>query len=75
MKKAKKDAAVGRSEEEGGGKNLFVGSLSWNVDEEMLTREFAGFGELSGVRVISDRATGRSKGYVCLSSLDGRCSM
>ena len=72
-KKAKKEPAVGQSEE--GGKNLFVGSLSWNVDEEMLTREFAVFGELSGVRVISDRTTGRSKGYLCLSSFDGRCSM
>jgi nucleolin len=44
------------------GKNLFVGSLSWNVDEEWLTREFEEFGELTGVRIITDRNTGRSKG-------------
>jgi nucleolin len=44
------------------GKNLFVGSLSWSVDEEWLTREFQEFGELTGVRVITDRNTGRSKG-------------
>ena len=43
-------------------KNLFVGRLSYNVDEEWLTREFESFGELSGVRVITDRDTGRSKG-------------
>ena len=43
-------------------RNLFVGSLSWNVDEDWLTREFESFGELSGVRVITDKATGRSKG-------------
>ena len=43
-------------------KNLFVGSLSWNVDEDWLTREFESFGELAGVRVITDKATGRSKG-------------
>lgn len=43
--------------------NLFVGNLSWNVDEEWLTREFEEFGELSGVRVITDRDSGRSKGY------------
>lgn len=42
--------------------NLFVGNLSWNVDEDWLTREFEKFGELSGVRIITDKATGRSKG-------------
>lgn len=44
-------------------RNLFVGHLSYNVDEEWLTREFESFGELSGVRIITDRETGRSKGY------------
>ena len=43
-------------------RNLFVGHLSYNVDEEWLTREFESFGELSGVRVITDRDSGRSKG-------------
>lgn len=47
-----------------GVKNLFVGNLSWNVDEEWLAREFEEFGELAGARVISDKNTGRSKGYV-----------
>ena len=59
-KKARKEE---QTEAAGDGvKNLFVGSLSWNVDEDWLTREFESFGELSGVRVISDKATGRSKG-------------
>jgi len=43
--------------------NLFCGNLSWNVDEDWLTSEFETFGELAGVRVITDRGTGRSKGY------------
>lgn len=43
--------------------NLFVGNLSWNVDEEWLTREFEEFGELAGVRIITDRDSGRSKGF------------
>ena len=50
--------------DDGGQKNLFVGQLSWNVDEDWLTREFERFGELSGVRVITDKSTGRSKGLV-----------
>ena len=59
-KKAKKEEPTEATSD--GVKNLFVGSLSWNVDEDWLTREFESFGELSGVRVISDKATGRSKG-------------
>jgi len=43
--------------------NLFVGNLSWNVDEEWLKSEFEGFGELAGVRLITNRDDGRSKGY------------
>ncbi|KIW20857.1 hypothetical protein PV08_01435 [Exophiala spinifera] len=45
------------------GSNLFVGNLSWNVDEEWLRSEFESFGELSGVRIMTDRQTGRSKGF------------
>lgn len=43
--------------------NLFIGNLSWSVDEEWLTREFEEFGELAGVRIITDRDSGRSKGF------------
>lgn len=43
--------------------NLFVGNLSWNVDEEWLRREFESFGELSGVRIMTERETGRSRGF------------
>lgn len=60
---AVKKAKTGTDANESQGKNLFVGSLSWSVDEEWLTREFEGFGELTGVRIITDRNTGRSKGY------------
>ncbi|MCJ1262721.1 hypothetical protein MMC22_002591 [Lobaria immixta] len=58
-KKSKTEA----SGDDSGPKNLFVGQLSWNVDEDWLTREFERFGELSSVRVISDKNTGRSKGF------------
>lgn len=59
-KKAKNEDA---GAEDTGVKNLFVGNLSWSVDDEWLTREFEEFGELTGVRVISDRESGRSKGF------------
>ncbi|KAL8936061.1 MAG: hypothetical protein Q9211_004367 [Gyalolechia sp. 1 TL-2023] len=43
--------------------NLFVGNLSWNVDEEWLAREFEGHGEIKSTRIVTDRETGRSRGF------------
>ncbi|PWW76913.1 hypothetical protein C7212DRAFT_190055, partial [Tuber magnatum] len=43
--------------------NLFVGALSWNVDEDWLRSEFEQFGEIAAVRVVYDRESGRSKGF------------
>lgn len=57
-KKAEEGAAVST-----GTTNLFVGNLSWNVDEQWLTQEFEEYGELSGVRIVTDRDSGRSKGF------------
>ena len=37
--------------------------MSWNVDDEWLYREFEEFGELTGARVVTDRESGRSKGF------------
>ncbi|KAL8630341.1 hypothetical protein Q9189_003978 [Teloschistes chrysophthalmus] len=43
--------------------NLFVGNLSWNVDEDWLVREFEKFGEIKNARIMTDRETGRSRGF------------
>lgn len=59
----KKIKVVVNGEEKEATANLFVGNLSWNIDEEWLTREFEEFGELAGVRIITDRDSGRSKGF------------
>lgn len=59
----KKIKVVVNGEEKEATANLFVGNLSWNIDEEWLTREFEEFGELQGVRIITDRDSGRSKGF------------
>ena len=55
--------------------NLFIGNLSWNVDEEWLTQEFEGFGELAGVRIITDRESGRSKGYGYVEFKETSCGI
>ena len=42
---------------------LFVGGLSFDTDKEGLRRGFESFGEIEDVAVISDRETGRSRGF------------
>jgi RNA recognition motif-containing protein len=46
-----------------GGNTLFVGSLSWDTKETQLRDAFEEFGDVSNARVITDRDTGRSRGF------------
>ena len=43
--------------------NIYVGNLSFGVTEEDVRQTFDPFGQISSVRVIVDRDTGRSKGF------------
>ncbi|MBP8781467.1 MAG: RNA-binding protein [Bacteroidales bacterium] len=43
--------------------NIFVGSLSFNVKDDQLKAAFENFGEVSSARVLTDKFTGRSKGF------------
>lgn len=42
---------------------LFVGSLSYSVDDAQLQDAFAAVGTVVSAKVITDRDTGRSKGF------------
>ena len=42
---------------------LYVGGISWGVDDDMLRDHFERFGAVRDVRVIRDRDTGRSRGF------------
>ena len=44
-------------------KKLFVRSLSWNVTDQMLGDFFSQYGEVISANVITDRYSGRSKGF------------
>ena len=44
-------------------KKLFVGGLSWNTTDDSLREAFSRFGETSESRVVTDRETGRSRGF------------
>lgn len=44
-------------------KKLFVGGLSWGTTDEDLRKAFASYGEITESKVITDRDTGRSRGF------------
>ncbi len=44
-------------------KKLFVGSLSWNTDDRGLREAFGPHGEITEAIVITDRDSGRSRGF------------
>ncbi len=45
------------------GKKLFVGGLSWGTTDEGLHQAFEKYGEIVEAKVITDRETGRSRGF------------
>jgi len=63
---------------------LYVGNLSYQLEESQLESKFAEFGSVESVRIIKERDSGRSKGFgfvemssseeaqECISNLDGQ---
>ena len=45
------------------GKRLYVGNLSYQVDSSELESMFSAHGSVQSAEVVSDRMTGRSKGF------------
>lgn len=43
--------------------NLYVGNLPWNTTEDELKEYFSPHGLVQKVRIITDRETGRSRGF------------
>ncbi len=45
------------------GKKLYVGNLSFSMNDSSLEQAFSAFGTVESARVITDRDSGRSKGF------------
>ena len=45
------------------GRKLYVGNLPYSADQQSLTETFSQCGTVDSVNVITDRDTGRSKGF------------
>jgi RNA recognition motif-containing protein len=44
-------------------KNLYVGNLSFDMTQDKLQELFEAYGQVASVNVITDRSTGRSRGF------------
>lgn len=45
------------------GKKIYVGNLSYSMDDQGLADLFASFGAVESARIVTDRDSGRSKGF------------
>jgi len=43
--------------------NIYVGNLHFNVSEDELRKAFEEYGEVASVKIITDKYSGRSKGF------------
>ncbi len=43
--------------------NIYVGNLSYDTTEDDLRQAFESFGEVSSVNIITDKYTGKAKGF------------
>jgi RNA recognition motif-containing protein len=52
-------------------KKIYVGNLPWSASESDLEEFFSEFGTVQSARVITDRDTGRSRGFGFVEMEDG----
>jgi RNA recognition motif-containing protein len=60
---AKFSAKITKLSERSAGMKIYVGNLPYELTEQELRQEFEAFGTVSSVSIITDRYTGRSKGF------------
>ncbi|WP_413287693.1 RNA recognition motif domain-containing protein [Bdellovibrio sp. HCB337] len=45
------------------GKKIYVGNLSFSIDDQSLVDLFSQFGQVDSAKIVMDRDSGRSKGF------------
>ena len=51
-------------------KNIFVGNLDFNANEESVRSLFERYGQVNSARIMTDRETGRSRGFAFVEMTD-----
>lgn len=52
-------------------KNIFVGNLDFGASEESIRTLFSSYGNVDRVSIVTDRETGRSRGFAFVEMSDG----
>ena len=52
-------------------KKIYVGNLPWSATDASLRDAFAAFGDVQSASVVTDRETGRSRGFGFIEMEDG----
>lgn len=50
--------------------NIYVGNLNYRLTEDELKGAFETYGEVASVRIITDKFSGRSKGFGFIEMMD-----
>ncbi|QJB57085.1 RNA-binding protein [Pseudodesulfovibrio sp. zrk46] len=56
-------------------KNIYVGNLPWSATEEEVRNAFEAHGEVTSVKLIEDRETGRPRGFGFVEMSDDSAAM
>ena len=51
--------------------NIYVGNISWGLTDQDLENVFSEHGTVTSAKIITDRATGRSRGFGFVEMSDG----
>ncbi len=56
-------------------KTLYVGNIPWSTKEDDLQQFFSQFGKIEECRIITERSTGRSRGYGFIEVSDDEAAL
>ena len=51
--------------------NIYVGNISWGLTDQDLENVFAEHGKVTSAKIITDKMTGRSRGFGFVEMSDG----
>ena len=51
--------------------NIYVGNISWGLNDQDLENVFAEYGTVTSAKIITDRMTNRSRGFGFVEMSDG----
>ena len=55
--------------------NIFIGNLPYKIQESELRELFEDYGELTSLKIITDKQTGQSKGFGFAEMPDRECAL